>query len=168
MVRCCRASACHKRSLDPNRLGGSATIPAKRGSLRNSFHFGFNFKSPALRLAGRFTISCNDRIAASRFPVHAYASAIRRCQAQVPCVSAIHDVSRHVNACASHILPLVHSQCVIDWPAVNSHPQLQIRVIMQLSTDLQCTTHRRIYAGKKGQHHSIPSWNAHQFVCRLC
>ena len=82
-------------------------------------------------------------------------------------IAAVHQPLRHIDSYSGDVALLVDIGDLIHRPAVDSHPQLQFRVLAQLATDLQRTAHRRIHARKKGQHHSIPRWDAHQFIGRL-
>src|SRR5438132_9650423 len=54
----------------------------------------------------------------------------------------------------------------VDWAAVNSHPQLDTRVILQSSADLECAAYRFFRALKKKERHPVPRLHSQKFtVC---
>ena len=73
----------------------------------------------------------------------------------VPCVAAIHHALGNVDPSASNVCPLVHISSSADWPAVNTHAQLKMRIALQLSANLNRAFYWRSRTGKENQRHSI-------------
>jgi hypothetical protein len=48
----------------------------------------------------------------------------------VACIAAIHHPLRNVNSCARNICSTIDIANFIDRPAVNSHPKLQLRILL--------------------------------------
>jgi hypothetical protein len=51
-----------------------------------------------------------------------------------------------------------------NWSAVDSHPNLQARMLFERAADLHRALHRRFRIGVKDQHHPIASWDPNQSV----
>src|SRR5438094_5955103 len=70
-------------------------------------------------------------------------------------IAAIHHPLRHIDAYSSNVALIIYIGDLIHRSAVNSHPQLQLGVLTQLATNLECTTDRHIHGGEEDQYHSI-------------
>ena len=73
-------------------------------------------------------------------------------------ITAIHYPLRHVDSGPGHVCPIVDILNQIDWAAMDSHPQLQLRMILQRVCDLERALRRRFGAIAKNQRHSVPRW----------
>src|SRR4029077_12683124 len=80
----------------------------------------------------------------------------------VPCVAAIHHPFCHVDSSAREIGPFVYIDHAANWPAMDSHPKLETRLLLESATDLHRASHRRLRARVKYQHHPVASWDPGQ------
>jgi len=71
-------------------------------------------------------------------------------------IAAIHHPLGKINSRPDHIRLIVHVGPPIDRPAVNAHPQLDVRKTLQRLADLQRAAHRLFWATEKNQRHAIP------------
>src|SRR6266536_5573143 len=55
----------------------------------------------------------------------------------------------------------------VDWATVNSHPYLNVRMILQGSADLERTAYRFFRAAKKKKRHPVSSWQTNEFAACL-
>src|SRR5216683_2515192 len=78
-------------------------------------------------------------------------------------VPTIHHALADVDPGPCNIDLVIHVNHLIDRAAVNSHPQLDLRLTAQSLTDFQRATHRLFRAAEKKQHHAVPSWQTNQF-----
>src|SRR5690242_15489569 len=74
-------------------------------------------------------------------------------------IAAIHHSLGHVNSSARKVGLFIYIHDAANWTAVNSHPQLQVRLFLERPADLNCTLHRRFRTRVKYQRHSVPSWD---------
>ena len=72
-------------------------------------------------------------------------------------VATVHDSLRHVDAGAGDIRPLADIDDTTHRSAVDSHPHLQIRMILEGFTNLQRTDDGRIRRAGKDKSHAIAS-----------
>ena len=86
----------------------------------------------------------------------------------VPGIAAVHHPLRNINSGAGDVGAVVHIGHATDRPAVNSHPELNVRMTFQRITNLECTFHRRFRVGKKRKHHSVARWQTDQFLGCVC
>ena len=82
----------------------------------------------------------------------------------VPCVAAIHHPFCHVDSSAREIGPFIYVDHAANWPAVDSHPNLQARMFLERAADLHRALRRRFRIGVKDQHHPVASWDPNQTV----
>ena len=57
-------------------------------------------------------------------------------------ISAIEHALSDVNACPGNIDAVVHVRDLVDGTAVNSHPHLNFRLVLERFHNFQRTTHR--------------------------
>ena len=74
----------------------------------------------------------------------------------VPGVTAIHHLLRHVNAGPGDVGASIHVGHLADRAAVNAHPHRKFRVFPERFGDLQRATRRLFRAMIEDQRHSIP------------
>jgi hypothetical protein len=61
------------------------------------------------------------------------------------------------------VINILHS---IDWAAVNSHPQLDPRTILQSFANLQSTAQRLFRTAEEKERHAVSSRHANEFAGR--
>src|ERR1043166_681595 len=76
-------------------------------------------------------------------------------QEDVPAISAVHYAPGKIDSSSCDVCSIIHVENFINWPAVNAHPKLQLRIFLQLFADLHRTPHRRFGTIKKNQGHPI-------------
>jgi hypothetical protein len=67
----------------------------------------------------------------------------------VTSIAAIQYPLRYVHPRSGDVRFVVHIRHSIDWAAVNSHPQLNVRMILQRFANLECTSHRLFWTPKE-------------------
>src|SRR5262249_11131877 len=85
----------------------------------------------------------------------------------VSCVAAIHYPLGDVNSGPRNICSLVHIPDLAHRPAVNPHPQLNLRMSFDCLADFNCTSQRRLDSVAKNQRHAVPCWNPNQHAVRV-
>ncbi|KAG0505532.1 MAG: hypothetical protein Udaeo_11230 [Candidatus Udaeobacter sp.] len=70
-------------------------------------------------------------------------------------ISPIHHSPGKIDSSACNVYSVIYVANFINWPAVNTHPKLQLRILFQLFADLNRTPHRRFGTVKKYECHSI-------------
>src|SRR6266516_5441767 len=89
-----------------------------------------------------------------------------RGQKNVSSIAAIQHTLCDIDSCPGHIAFVIYIGDSVDWAAVNSHPQLDTRMISQSSADLERTAHRLFWATVKKECHPVASWHSGKFtVC---
>src|SRR6266516_7714287 len=89
-----------------------------------------------------------------------------RGQKNVSGISAIQHTLGDIDSCPCHIRFVVNIGDSVDRAAVNPHPQLDARVSLQSSVDLEGTAHRLLRTTVKKERHPIPCLHSHKFtVC---
>ena len=86
-------------------------------------------------------------------------------------IAAIEYPLRYVHSGSRYVRFVVNIGDSIDWAAVNSHPQLNLRPAVagsQRLANLQRTSDRLLRAAEKKQRHSIPGRHPDQFVACFC
>ena len=73
----------------------------------------------------------------------------------MPGIAAIHDALRHVESRPRDVRLVINIGDLIHWAAVHSHPQLDMRMLLQCSADLERTSHWLFRTLEKQQRHSI-------------
>src|SRR2546428_11647008 len=82
-------------------------------------------------------------------------------------VTAIHHPLTDIDCRSRHVYLVIDIKHLVDRAAVNSHPNLGVRLTAQSLTDFQRATHRLFRAAEKEQHHAVPSGQAYQFSTAL-
>src|SRR5204863_5772883 len=82
----------------------------------------------------------------------------------VACVTAIHYPLRNINSCSCNICSTIYVPNFVDRSAVNPHSKLQMRILLQALTNLDCASHRRLGTVEKHQRHSVPSGESDQII----
>src|SRR5438105_2408482 len=78
-------------------------------------------------------------------------------------VPAIHHSLADIDSGPGDIHLVIEINHLIDRAAVNSHPQLDMRLTAQRLTDFERATHRLFRAAEKKQHHAVPGGQTNQF-----
>ena len=73
-------------------------------------------------------------------------------------IAAIHYSLRQVNSRSGDIRSIVKVSNHIDWAAMNSHPQWQLRIFLHCVCDLEGALRRRFGAIAKNQRNAVASW----------
>src|SRR5438552_12778781 len=79
-------------------------------------------------------------------------------QKNMPGIAAIHDALRHVDPCSRDVCLVINIGDLIHWPAVHSHPQLDMRKLLQRFADLERTSHRLFWTLEKQERHPVSAW----------
>src|SRR5438046_7927295 len=79
-------------------------------------------------------------------------------QKNMPGIAAIHDALRHVDPCSRDVRFVVHIGHSIHWAAVHSHPQLDVRMLLQRFADLERTSHRLFRTVEEKERHPVSAW----------
>src|SRR4029453_11525773 len=61
-------------------------------------------------------------------------------QKNMPGIAAIHNALRHVDPWSRDVRLVINIGDLIHWAAVHSHPQLDMRMLLQCSADLERTS----------------------------
>ena len=83
----------------------------------------------------------------------------------VPGVAAIHHPFGHVDSSAREIGPFIYIDHAADWPAVDSHPNVQARMFLERAADLHRALRRRFRTRVKYQRHPIAGRDFKQTAC---
>jgi hypothetical protein len=79
-------------------------------------------------------------------------------------IGTIHYALCHVNSSSGNVCLIIDIFNCVDWAAMNTHAQLEPRVIFYRFANLERASHRRFRAPKENQGHSIASGNRDQFA----
>src|SRR6266516_3497169 len=79
-------------------------------------------------------------------------------QKNMPGVAAIHDALRHVDPCSRDVRLVINIGDLIHWAAVHTHPQLDMRILLRYSTDLERTSHRLFRTVEEKERHPVSAW----------
>src|SRR6266404_8873787 len=82
-------------------------------------------------------------------------------------VAAIEHALSDVNSCSSDIYSVVHVRDLVNGAGVNSHPHLNLRMVLECLRDFQRTTRRLLEIFEEQQRHPIAGWQANEFVFRF-
>src|SRR5947209_4170706 len=85
-------------------------------------------------------------------------------QKDVSGIAAIQHSLRDVDSRTSYVRFVVYIGNSIDRAAVNSHPQLNVRVILQGSADLERTANRFLGAVRKKERHPVTGRHPSEFA----
>jgi hypothetical protein len=90
-----------------------------------------------------------------------------RGQKDVPAIAAIQHSLGHINSGAGYVRFVVDIGDPINRAAVNPHPYLKLRMILQCSANFQSASHRLFRAAKEKERHPIAGWHSDKFVACL-
>src|SRR5437667_11582021 len=76
-------------------------------------------------------------------------------QKNMPGIAAIHDALRHVDPWSRDVRLVINIGDLIHWAAVDSHPQLDMRMLLQCSADLEGTSHRLLRTVEEKERHPV-------------
>jgi hypothetical protein len=82
----------------------------------------------------------------------------------MPRITAIHNALRHVDPWSRHIRLIINIGDLVHWAAVHSHPQLDVRVLLQCSADLERTSHRLFRTVEEKKRHPITGRHPSEFA----
>src|SRR5437879_5965753 len=77
-------------------------------------------------------------------------------QKNMPGIATIHDALCHVDSWSRDVRLVVNIGDLIHWAAVHSHPQLDMRMLLQCSADLERTSHCLFRTLEKEERHHLP------------
>ncbi len=104
-----------------------------------------------------------------RLPVPVIGQVLRHMPGQknMPGIAAIHDALRHVDSGSCKVCLVVHIGHSVDRPTVNSHPHLNVRMLLQSSANLERTSHRLLWAMKEKERHPVSGRHSLEFAARF-
>src|SRR5437867_10244893 len=79
-------------------------------------------------------------------------------QKNMPGIAAIQHPLRDIDSGPCNVWLVVHIGDPIDRATVNSHPHLDVRMILQRSANLERTSHRFFRAAEKKERHPVSAW----------
>ena len=105
-------------------------------------------------------------IVQARLPMPVLAEVLgnMRGEKNMPGIAAIHHSLRHVDSGTGYIHFLINIRDSVDRAAVNSHPQLDTRMILQRSADLERTPGRFFRTVEENERHPIAGWHSDEFA----
>src|SRR2546422_10273121 len=80
-------------------------------------------------------------------------------------ITAIHYPLRQVDSSSGKVCLLVYVGDFIDWSAMDPHPELEFRVILQRLCNLERALDRRLRTIAKNQCHPVACRQSDQFAC---
>ena len=85
-------------------------------------------------------------------------------QKNMPGIAAIHDALCHVDPRSRDVRLVINIGDLIHWAAVHSHPQLDMRMLLQCSADLERTSHRLFRTVEEKERHPVSAWYPDEFA----
>src|SRR5438105_15838806 len=85
----------------------------------------------------------------------------------MPGIAAIHDALCHVDPPSRDVRLVVNIGDLIHWAAVHSHPQLDMRMLLQCSADLERTSHRLFRTVEEKERHPVSGRHPDQSTSRF-
>jgi hypothetical protein len=82
----------------------------------------------------------------------------------MPCIAAIQNPLGDVDPGSSKVCLVVHIGDSVDRATVNSHPNLNVRMISQYSADIQRASHRLFRAAKEEKRHPVSRRHSTEFA----
>src|SRR5207249_11208716 len=76
-------------------------------------------------------------------------------QKNMPGIAAIHDALRHVDPWSRDVRLFINIGDLVHWAAVHSHPQLDMRMLLQRFADLERTSHRLFRTVEEKERHPV-------------
>jgi hypothetical protein len=105
----------------------------------------------------------------ARLPMPVLAQVLRhvRGQENMSGIAAIHDALRQINSRTGYVRFLVYIRDSVDRTAVNSHPQQDLRLLLQGSADLESTSRRFFRTVEESERHPIAGRHSDEFAPRF-
>src|SRR4029453_6608100 len=92
-----------------------------------------------------------------------------RGQKNMPCIATIQHPLGDVDPSSSKVCLVVHIGHSVDRAAVNSHPQLNLRMLSQSSANLERASRRLFRAMEEKERHSVSRRHSTEFAaCFRC
>src|SRR5207302_9743111 len=85
-------------------------------------------------------------------------------QKNMPGIAAIHNALRHIDPCSRDVRLVINIGDLIHWAAVHSHPQLDMRMLLQGAANLERTSGRLFRTVEEKQRHPVSAWYPDQFT----
>src|SRR5215472_11488369 len=85
-------------------------------------------------------------------------------QKNMPGITAIHNALRHVDSRSRDVRLVINIDDLIDWAAVHSHPQLDMRMLLQRFANLEGTSHRLFRTVEEKERHPVSGRHPDQFT----
>ncbi len=85
-------------------------------------------------------------------------------QKNMPGIAAIHDALCHVDPRSRDVRLVINIGDLIHWAAVHSHPQLDMRMLLQRFADLERTSHRLFRTVEEKERHPVSAWYPDEFA----
>jgi hypothetical protein len=85
-------------------------------------------------------------------------------QKNMPGIAAIHDALCHVDPRSRDVRLVINIGDLIHWAAVHSHPQLDMRMLLQRFADLERTSHWFFRTVEEKERHPVSAWYPDQFT----
>jgi hypothetical protein len=89
-------------------------------------------------------------------------------QKNMPAIAAIHDALRYVDPCSRNVRLVINIGDSVDWATVNSHPHLNMRMILQAPANLERTSHRLFRTVEEKERHSVSHRHSIEFAPCFC
>ena len=86
----------------------------------------------------------------------------------MPRVAAIEHALRDVDPRPRHVRLVVDIPDRIDRPAVNSHPQLNVRLLLQGFASFERTAHRLFRTAEEKERHPVSGRHSNEFAACFC
>src|SRR5262245_61072411 len=83
-------------------------------------------------------------------------------------IATRHDPLRNVNSCAGEIGLIIYIRDWIDWAAVNTHAQFELRTALQFLADFEGALDRCFRIIREDEHHSVAGRQTGQLAFSLC
>jgi hypothetical protein len=104
-----------------------------------------------------------------RLPMAVFVQVFRdvRGQKNMPGIAAIHHALRNIDSRTGYVRFLIYIRDSVDRTAVNSHPQQDLRMILQGSTNLESTSRRFFRTVEENERHPIAGRHSDEFAPRF-
>src|SRR6266487_2822848 len=87
-----------------------------------------------------------------------------RGQKNMPRIAAIHDALRHVDSWSRDVRLVINIGDLTHWSAVHSHPQPDMRMLLQCSANLERTSHRLFRTVEEKERHPVSHRHSIEFA----
>src|SRR4029450_10044041 len=89
-------------------------------------------------------------------------------QKDMPAIAAIHHPLRDIYSRSCKVRLVINIGDSVDWATVNSHPHLNMRMIIKGPANLESTSHRFFRAAKEKEGHSVSHRHSIEFAPCFC